>query len=142
MSETRFLASSGPEVISAVLSALRADADLQSVLGQPARVYDDETDAPVYPYALLERHETSGNDGVNKRGLEHTLHFATYSRYGGMEAAKRLIGLLRGAVEDMSLDGLNQRVVLILPTYSDVLRTKSANIFRGVLRVRLYAEEL
>lgn len=142
MSETRFLASSGPEVIIAFLDALRTDADLQSVLGQSARVYDDETDAPVYPYAVLERHETSTNDGVDKRGLEHTLHFSTYSRHGGMEAAKRLIGLLRGAVENISLDGLNQRVVLILPTYSDVLRTKSANVFRGVLRVRLYAEGL
>lgn len=142
MSETRFLVSSGQAAITALLTALREDPDLQMLLGQPARVYDHQTDAPVYPYAALERHETSANDNVNKRGLEHTLHFATYTRFGGLEAAKRLLGLLRGAVDTLSLDGMEQRVTLILPTYGDVLRTKAPNVFRGLLRVRLYTEEL
>ena len=142
MNEMSFLASSEQALIDAVLTALRGDADMQAAFGTPARLFDHETDAPVYPYVMLERHESSAADRVNKRGLEHTLHFATYTRYGGVERAKSLLGVLRGGVERLSLTGLDQRVTLILPTYSDVLRTKSLHVLRGVLRVRLYTEEV
>lgn len=142
MSDGSFLASSDQAVIDAVLTGLRADANLQGALGYPVRLFDGETDAPIYPYAVLERHESSAADTVTKRGLEHSLHFATYVRHGGVEATKTILGVLRGAVEALTLDAPGQRIVFVLPSYCDVLRTKSSLVLRGVLRVRLYTEEV
>ncbi|KCZ66212.1 hypothetical protein L53_02510 [Hyphomonas sp. L-53-1-40] len=44
---------------SALMDLLRADAGVQSVFGNPARVFDAESDAPIFPYAQLERHEVT-----------------------------------------------------------------------------------
>ncbi|MEM9572109.1 MAG: DUF3168 domain-containing protein [Pseudomonadota bacterium] len=142
MSDGRFLARSDQAVIGAVLTGLRADANLQAALGDPVRLYDGETDVPIYPYAVLERHESSAADTVTKRGLEHSLHFAAYVRHGGVEATKALLGVFRGAVEALMLDLPGQQIVFVLPTYCDVLRTKSPLVSRGLLRVRLYTEEV
>lgn len=142
MSGTDFSASSAPVLIAAALEALRADAGVQAVLGQPARVYDDETPGPAYPYAVFERHECRAANAINTRGLEHTLQIATYARHGGAQESKAILGALRAAFERLSFDLPSQRVVLVVPTYCDVMRTKNQYLFRGVLRVRIHTEEL
>lgn len=140
MTHADFLAISDHNLLRALLADLRADADLQTVLGQPVRLYDAETTAPVFPYALLERHESREADSVATRRLEHTIQFATYTRYGGFEMAKGLLGVLRGAVERCSLIVPGQRVLLVMPTYCDVLRTRNQTTLRGVLHVRVISE--
>ena len=136
-----FTSSTGP-LISAVLEALRSNAEVQAAYGVPARIYDADVPGATYPYAVLERSEAQVADGVSHRGLEHTLHFASYARHSGVEASKGLISVLRRAVEQMTLDVVDQRIVLVLPTYCDVLRTKNQNVLRGMLRVRLRTEEV
>lgn len=140
MTSARFLTASDAAIINGVLASLRADIDVQAVFGTPARIYDGEAPQPAYPFAQLEQHDSKIADSVVKRGLEHTLQIATYSRQGGFEEAKSTIGVLRGAVERMTLDLPGQRVVFVLPLYCDVLRTKSPNIMRGLLRLRLQSE--
>ena len=43
----------------ALMALLRADVSVQSVFGNPARVFDAESEAPIFPYAQLERHEVT-----------------------------------------------------------------------------------
>ena len=125
----------------AVLVALRADADVQAIFGNPARVFDDETLEPAFPYAELERHEVEERGSSGASGHAHTLNFAIHSRDGGRAAAKDATGALRAACERMSLTLSGQRVVLIQPVYSDVLRAPDLRSFRGLLRVRIITEE-
>ena len=142
MSADGFFATSAPELVDAVLSALRSDETIQSVLGNPVRLFDDETRQPNYPYAVLERHESTDSSSSNHLSLEHQLQFATYSRHGGLREAKAILGILKHAVEHLSLSLTHQRIVLTIPTYSDVMRTQNQTVFRGLLRVRIHTEEI
>lgn len=126
----------------AVLIAVRFDPDLQAILGDPARVIDAESPAPAYPYIAIERQESQAADTAQHRGLQHTLHFAAYTRNGGLQDARALVGVLAAALERLDIDLPDQRVVLVLPTYCDVLRTKTQNLMRGLLRVKIYTEEV
>lgn len=141
MSADGLFASSDADLAAAVLEALRADPDVQAVLGSPARLYDDETRGPAFPYAVLERHERYASDAQGVCGAEHRLSFATYSRYGGRTEAREVLGALRVAVGRLSADLSDQRIVLAHVTYSDAMRTRDLRSFRGVLRVRILTEE-
>lgn len=142
MSSATYSAYSDHELIGATLEALRADQAVQAVLGNPARVYDDETPGPAYPYAVIERHESRAANAAAARGLEHTLQIATYARHGGAHESKVILGALRAAIETLPFDLPSQRVVLVIPTYCDVMRTKNQFLLRGLLRIRIFTQEL
>ncbi|MEL7041755.1 MAG: DUF3168 domain-containing protein [Pseudomonadota bacterium] len=142
MSADSVLLASDTELVSAVLAALRRDEGVRSQFGNPPRLFDAETVAAAFPYGVLERHETLDVSSSETRSFEHRLQFGTRSRFGGLVEAKGLLSALRGGLERMELSLSTQRVVLVFPTYSDVLRSASAQVFRGILRVRILTEEL
>ncbi len=125
----------------AVLEALRGDTDVQDVLGNPARLFDDETRGAAYPYAVLERHERFSADTSLVCGAEHRISFAAYSRYGGRAEMKEIMGAMRAAVDRMDLTLIGQRVVLAHVVYADAMRTRDRRSFRGVFRIRIITEE-
>lgn len=125
----------------AVLHALREDNRVQVHLGVPARIYDDETSEPIFPYAELERHVVEDRGAALKAGQAHTLTFSVRSRDGGRTAAKEALGALRAASEAMSVTLAGQRIVLVQPVYCDVMRAPDLRSFRGVLRLRIITEE-
>lgn len=125
----------------AFLEGLRADAEVQAVFGSPARIFDDETSEPVFPYAELERHEVEERSCSGVAGQAHTLTFGLRSRDGGRAAAKEALGALRSAAEKLDLMLAAQRCVLIQTVYSDVMRTPDLRAFRGVIRIRIITEE-
>jgi len=130
------------QVLKAVMTALRSDADVQAQFGSPARVYDDETQGPSYPYATLERHETRPAHTADIAGTEHIFTFAVASRFGGRAYAKEALGALRAAIERANIAPAGQVVVLAYPTYGDVFRTRDRQAFRGILRIRILTEEV
>ena len=75
-------------VQAALMALLRADADVQSVFGTPARVFDAESEEPLFPYALIERHETTPAGASLVNGIEHRISLACYSRDDGVRGAK------------------------------------------------------
>ncbi len=142
MSADGFFASSASELVEAILEGLRSDESLETTFGTPIRLYDDETRRPHYPYAVLERHETSDTSASETSSFEHQFQFATFSRYGGLREAKSVLGQLRAAIERLDLSLSHQRVILIMSNYCDVMRTQNQTIFRGVLRVRFHTEAI
>lgn len=125
-----------------VLAELAESAEVQSLLGKPARLYAGSLRGASYPYVSLERHETSDVSASMAPASEHILQFASFSRHGGLAEAKSILAALRTAVEALPKTLVGQRIVLALPFYCDAMRTQNPLIFRGVLRVRLYTEEL
>ena len=142
MSADGFFAASSSELCASILDHLRSDGALFAALGDPVRLYDDQVREPYYPYAVLERNETTDRSVSERRCFEHQIQFATFSRYGGLREAKSVLGKLRMAIENLTLTLNQQRVVLIIPTYCDVMRSQNQQIFRGVLRVRIHTEEI
>ena len=130
------------DLIEAVLSALRADPSLQAILGTPARIFDGETQSAPYPFVTLERYECVDTSASESVCTEHRLQFASLSDVGGQSEAKQLLNRLRLAVQRLQISPTGQRVVLIHPTYSDVMRTRNPRFMRGILRVRIHTEEI
>lgn len=128
-------------VQAALMALLRADADVQSVFGTPARVLDAESEEPLYPYALLERHETSPAGASLATGLEHRIALASYSRDDGVRGAKQCLSALRAAVEGADWTVAGQHIVLSQVIYADAMRTADKRAFRGVVRIRIISEE-
>ncbi|MGB3626538.1 MAG: DUF3168 domain-containing protein [Henriciella sp.] len=126
----------------AFLEALRADAEVQSLLGSPARIFVAETDQAAFPHAILERHECADRSASGVAGQAHTLTLAVRSRDGGRADVKDILGALRAAGEAAVLSLAGQRVVLIQTVYSDAMRTPDLREFRGLLRIRIITEEV
>lgn len=130
------------DMVEEVLAALRSDLSLQSVLGTPARIFDGETQSAAYPFILLERYECVDTSASDTVCTEHRLQFASLSNTGGQSDAKQLLNKLRLALQRMQVSPSGQRVVLIHPIYSDVMRTRNPRFLRGILRVRIHTEEI
>lgn len=141
MSSESFYAQSGTELSSSLLAGVRADREIQALLGDPVRLFADHEPGAAMPYVELERHETTDTSTSEALSFEHRFQFASLSQYGGIVEAKSIIMSLRRAITDLSFALVTQRVVLIIPTYCDVMRSKNQHMYRGLLRVRVHTEE-
>ena len=88
------------DLLASLLAALRDDTGVQIVLGNPARLYDDETKAPAYPFARLEGHEVVDAGSSEVAGHAHTLTLAAYSQYGGRVEAREVLDAKPLAADD------------------------------------------
>lgn len=140
MSAPSFLSGVEAELQLAVMDALRSDAGVQAYLGNPARIFDGDSDEPVFPYVELERHDVRPNGSAGHAGSAHTLSFGLRSRMGGRAEAMRILSELRHVMDAFSFASEGLRSVLSQTLYSDVMRTPDLREFRGVLRVRIILE--
>ena len=126
----------------ALMDLLRADTGVQAVFGTPARVFDAESDAPLFPYAQLERHEVTPAGAALVDGHEHRLTLAVFTREDRLKGAKAAVAALRLAVEGADWSGLaGVHVVMAHVVYGDVMRTADKRAFRGIIRIRIISEE-
>ncbi len=121
---------------SALVSALKDDAGLAGVLGDPPRIFDLPPDDAVFPYVSLGPSASNLLDGDGTPGVAHTVHLHVWSRYGGAKEAKTCLEALRVAVDQASLSLIDHHLVSLRPVYADVLRVGDGRTFRGVLRLR------
>lgn len=84
-------------VQAALMAALRTDAGVAAVFG--ARIYDDETEAPAFPFVRLERHECRPAGASLGEASEHIVSLAAASRDGGVREAREGLAALRAAVD-------------------------------------------
>ena len=140
MRDATFLTQSGPDLARALLTALRADADVQAVLGRPARIFDAETPAPAFPYVRLHQHDSQTADRVARRRLEHTIQLAVFARQSRLESTKTLLGVLRAAVERLSLTLTTQNIVQLAVRVDEARRPGNGKSQRGLLHLRILTE--
>lgn len=141
MSADGFAPTADSLLVSALVAALRADADVQSAFGSSARVYEEEPPGAVYPFAYVQGHQTTPSGSALHEGRTHTIAFIVKSRHGGRMEARALLGVLQAAAERAALELPEQRVVLVLGVYADAMRARNLQSFRGLLRLRLVTEE-
>ncbi len=123
----------------ALLSVLRADAGVAEIFGP--RIYDDESEAPAYPFVRVERHECRPAGASGGEASEHVFTLAVSSRDGGVREARGALAALRRAVDDAEWTLPEGRVALALTTYSDAMRQADRRAFRGIIRFRIITEE-
>lgn len=123
----------------ALLSVLRAHAHVAAIFGP--RIYDDESEAPAYPFVRMERHECRPAGASGGEASEHVFTLAVSSRDGGLREARGALAALREAVDEAEWTLPEGRVALAVTTYSDAMRQADRRAFRGIIRFRIIAEE-
>lgn len=129
----------------ALLARLRAEPALSSLLGAPARVYDEPPSDPTYPFLQVGRVQArswGGASGDEAEGLEHVITLTCVSRFGGAEEARAVTAAVRAVLHDadLALDGA--RLVSLRCAYADVFRAADWRSTYGVVRLRAVTEPL
>ena len=134
---------SGHEVAlqKALIAHLRADATLQALLGDPARIWDAAPRGAGYPHLLIGRSESKPVE-ADGCGVEHVLSLRCASRFEGTEEAKAISAAVRAAVHEAALEADGIRTVSIRATYADVFRSSDHRRVWGVIRVRAVTEDI
>jgi Protein of unknown function (DUF3168) len=132
---------SADQLTGALLAVLREAPAVRDIFGSPARIYDDESAAPAFPFARIERHETLSAGASLSAAFEYRISVAIYSRDGGLEDAKKALNALRSVVEAAPLSVPGYHVVLAHVIYADTLRASDRRLFRGLIRIRIIIEE-
>lgn len=128
------------DLAAAIRARALADASIVSVLGSPARLYDDPPPNPVLPYATLGRVESRPSESSGVAAIEHGVTLHVWSRYGGRAEALDAIGALRAALHDAPLTLAGRRLVFIYAVFSDVFRSGDGRTTHGVLRLKALTE--
>lgn len=125
----------------ALIAHLRADAALQALLGNPARVWDAPPRFAVSPYLTIGRSESRPVE-ADGCGVEHVLTLRCSSKFEGTEEAKAVSAAVRAAIHEAALEADGVRVVSIRLTYADVFRSSDQKRIWGVMRVRAVTEDV
>ncbi|MHA6288269.1 DUF3168 domain-containing protein [Maricaulis sp. CAU 1757] len=118
----------------ALETALREDAAVRAVLGDPVRLTARRSARAAYPNASWGRSgaRTRGAAGVDL--LETRLTLNLWVRDG---PAEPVLGAVRTAIADMDVE-LPPPFVLValMPAYCDVFHTRDSRVSHGVIRLR------
>ena len=135
---------SAPEIalIRGVFDHLAADASVRAVLGHPARISADPPADPLFPFLCLGPVDTRPADSASCPAHEHAVTLHAYGRDQGRAEVLALIAVLRDALRGAALTLTGHRLVLLIPTYADVLRAADGRTVLGLLRLRAITEPL
>ena len=125
----------------ALIAHLRADAALNALLGDPARIWDEAPKGAAWPHLLTGRSE-SKPVAAEGCGVEHALTLRCASRFEGTEEAKAICAAVRAAVHQAAFEADGIRIVSIRATYVDVFRSADHRRVWGVVRIRAITEDI
>lgn len=125
----------------ALIAHLRDDAALKTLLGDPARIWDQPPGEPVCPHLLIGRSE-SRPVAAEGCGIEHNLTLTCASTFGGTEEAKAVSAAVRARLFEAQLTADGVRTVSLRVVFSDVFRSPDLRRTWAVIRVRAVTEEI
>lgn len=124
----------------ALIAHLKADAGVQGLLGEPARIWDAPPKDAVFPHLLIGRCE-SRPLAADGGGVEHALTLTVASRFRGTEEAKAVLAAVRLALNDAVPEADGVRAANLRVTFADVFPGADGARTFAVLRVRAVTEE-
>jgi hypothetical protein len=125
----------------ALIAHLKADAGVQALLGEPARIRDSAPADTAFPHLLIGRCE-SRLVAADGGGLEQALTLTVVSRFRGTEEAKAILAAVRVALNDAALEADGVRTVSLTVPFADVFPAADGARTFAVLRVRAVTEEV
>jgi hypothetical protein len=125
----------------ALIRHLKADAAVQALLGEPARIWDAGPRGAAFPHLLIGRCE-SRPVGADGGGVEQALTLTVVSRFRGTEEAKAVLAAVRLSLNEAVLEADGVRTVNLRVTFADVFPGADAARTFAVLRVRAVTEEV
>ena len=123
----------GNDVQAAVYTAL-------SALGYD--LYDAVPDAAAFPYVVIGDIAEAADESHTRGGRELTATIHIWSRYAGMKEVRDIAGSVIGALHHKPLALTNWRHVQTVLEFFDVLREPDGVTRHGVLRFRIWVQEV
>ena len=119
----------------ALHQVLSSNGAVQSILGNPPRLYDDAPEDPVFPYMTYgaARSEDESADDAPMTAHVMTLHL--WSRYAGRAEIFDLLHIISSALHGVDLSSAQQNVCALNVNYTDVFRTSDRRTLHGALRL-------
>lgn len=125
----------------ALIAWLKADAALQALLGEPARIWDEPPAQPEFPNLRVggSQSRAVAADGC---GIEHSMTLHCVSRFGGTEEAKAVCAAVRARLDGAIVEADGVRTVSLRATFADIFRSGDLRRTYGVIRLRAVTEEI
>lgn len=119
---------------------LREDAQLQTFIGDPARIFDTvQTDA-IFPFLTIGASRSEPLDGVDGAQV-HDTRIVAYSRWGGRSEVKAIADRVAERVENAAIPMQSAVIVSRRLVFSDVLRPFDPETYQSVMRFRILTEQ-
>lgn len=124
----------------ACFAELSANADVQDVLGDPARLYDAVPREAAFPYAVLGDGSENDWSTATEAGGEHIVVIHIWSRGGGHREAKQIAAAIRGSLDGAALALPGLALIDIAFQSADYARQPDGDTWRASLRFRAVTE--
>ncbi|MEM8772639.1 MAG: DUF3168 domain-containing protein [Pseudomonadota bacterium] len=135
------MSAAGWDVQRAVYAALRDDAAIRAVLGDPPRLYDDAPSSAPFPYLTIGEAQTRPLEGVDG-AEEHTLRLYAFSRYAGRREVKAILAAVHDALHDAPLVLNDHHLVSLRYVFADAFRRQDRETYQGAIRFRAVTQSL
>jgi hypothetical protein len=124
----------------ALTAAFQADAAVKAALGNPARIYDTPVKMGAWPYAVWRRWETRNVDASSVPTNEHVATLEVASKQTGLNEARAAVAALAARANGPVPTAVGAKIILVLPIYTDVLRSADGRSWLGIIRLKIIAE--
>ena len=124
----------------AMFTALSADANIKSVLGDPPRVYDEVPRNAAMPYLVIGDGKESDWSTSTDTGTEHALVLHVWSRARGRKESKAVAATVRAALDDAALTLAGHTLIGIKHQSSEYLRQTYGQTYHAVMKFRAVTE--
>ena len=124
----------------ALTSAFQADGAVKAALGNPARIYDAPVKMGAWPFAVWRRWETRNVDASGVPTHEHLATLEVASKQTGATEARAAVAALAGRANETIPSAIGAKIILVLPIYTDVLRSADGRSWLGIIRLKIIAE--
>ncbi|MEM9286310.1 MAG: DUF3168 domain-containing protein [Pseudomonadota bacterium] len=119
----------------ALYSALADDGDLQTILGDPARIYDAIPPDTIFPFLQIGAGQLLPYQGI-AGGFEHIVRLTAFSRWGGRQECKAIAELIRIRLQNADLTLEGHKLLQARLVFEDHLRHRDPETFQGSMRYR------
>lgn len=124
----------------AIYNAVTQDGTVKTLIGDPARVYDDVPADTIFPYVTLGDISTIDRSTSTERGFAHSVTLHAWSRYGGRKEVKDVMAAIQDVLHDAALAPTNHTLISLFFQASDVFRDPDGETYHGVMRYRAVTE--
>jgi hypothetical protein len=121
-------------------TVFKADAAVMAALGSPARIYDAPVKMGAMPFAVWRRWETRNVDASGVPTHEHIATLEVISKQTGATEARQAIAAIAARASGPVAVAVGAKIILVLPVYSDVMRSADGRSWLGVVRIKIIAE--
>jgi len=125
----------------AIYTALRADAGIKALVGDPARIYDNVPQQTTYPYITIGDDTAAEAGAADFDGQEITLTMHAWSQDRGRKEVKDILAAIYAALHDAVMAVTGATHVNLRWEFSDTFRDADGQTYHGVTRFRSYIHD-